>query len=80
MAFRDHHGYQEQDIETLAASVRGARAAALVTTEKDEQNLRGANFGDLPVYVAVIEYFIPNENEFLALIARRLAERKESAA
>jgi tetraacyldisaccharide 4'-kinase len=80
MAFRDHHGYQEQDIETLAASVRGARAVALVTTEKDEQNLRGANFGDLPVYVAVIEYFIPNESEFFALIARRLAERKESAA
>ena len=80
MAFRDHHSYGEQDIETLAASVRGARAEALVTTEKDEQNLRGADFGELPVYVAVIEFFIPNEDEFLALITRLLAGRKESAA
>jgi tetraacyldisaccharide 4'-kinase len=80
MAFRDHHRYQQQDIETLVASVRGARATALVTTEKDEQNLRVGDFDKLPVYVAVIEFFIPNENEFLALIKRRLAERKDATA
>jgi tetraacyldisaccharide 4'-kinase len=78
MAFRDHHRYEEQDIEALASSVRGARATALVTTEKDEQNLGGMNFGELPVYVAVIEFFIPNESEFFALVAHLLAERKGS--
>src|SRR5882672_8840405 len=76
MAFRDHHRYQEPDMEALAASVRGARATALVTTEKDEQNLGGMSFLGLSVYVAVIEFFIPNEGEFFALIGRLLAERK----
>lgn len=80
MAFLDHHRYLEEDIEALAASVRGARATALVTTEKDEQNLGGKSFGELPVYVAVIEFFIPNEGEFFAWVGRLLAERKRSAA
>ncbi|HWZ98807.1 MAG TPA: tetraacyldisaccharide 4'-kinase [Candidatus Dormibacteraeota bacterium] len=80
MAFRDHYHYQEQDIEALGASVRGARATALVTTEKDEQNLRGANFGELSVYVAVIEFQISDETEFGSLLARLLAERKGAAA
>ncbi|MBS1841724.1 MAG: tetraacyldisaccharide 4'-kinase [Acidobacteria bacterium] len=80
MAFRDHHRYEQQDIETLAGSVRGARATVFVTTEKDEQNLRGANFGNVPVYIAVIEFFIPNEGAFFTLIKRLLAERRGASA
>jgi len=80
MSFRDHHRYKEQDVEQILSAVRGARATALVTTEKDEQNLRGADFGELPVYVAVIETLLSSENEFQALLERLLHERQGAAA
>jgi tetraacyldisaccharide 4'-kinase len=76
MSFRDHHRYSEQDVQTLRASLRGARASAFVTTEKDEQNLLSVDFGDCPVYVAAIDFEISSASEFEKAIKRLLAERR----
>jgi tetraacyldisaccharide 4'-kinase len=80
MIFRDHHHYGQEDVWQLVAAARGARATALVTTEKDEQNLRGVEFGDLPVYVAVIETALSTESEFHTLLDRLLQERRGAFA
>jgi tetraacyldisaccharide 4'-kinase len=80
MIFRDHHHYGQEDVEQLVAAARGARATALITTEKDEQNLRGVEFKDLPVCVAVIETALSSESEFHALLDRLLHERRGAVA
>ena len=77
--FRDHHHYSQSDAHELEALARKAGATALVTTEKDEQNLRGVNFARLPVYVAVIDFALSSENEFRATLDRILAERRSRA-
>ena len=35
IAFRDHHRYTARDLDRLQSAAGGARAAALITTEKD---------------------------------------------
>jgi tetraacyldisaccharide 4'-kinase len=52
--FRDHHHYSQEDGARLEELAKMAGAAALITTEKDEQNLRRIHFANLPVYVVVI--------------------------
>ena len=79
MSFQDHHRYDEQDVSTLLASARGARATAFVTTEKDEQNLHTLDFGDVPVYVATIELEICSAADFDIALHRLLAERQRAA-
>jgi hypothetical protein len=54
-------------------------ARALVTTEKDEQNLSGGKFEDLPVYVAVIDLAIDKEEVFLQAIREKLDARNSVA-
>ena len=74
--FRDHHHYSQSDADELQALAKKAGVAALVTTEKDEQNLHGVNFTELPVYVAVIDFTVSSENEFRRTLERILAERR----
>jgi tetraacyldisaccharide 4'-kinase len=74
--FRDHHHYSQQDSANLEELAKKAGAAALITTEKDEQNLRDANFANLPVYVAVIEFSLSSETEFIPALDRMLADRR----
>ena len=74
--FEDHHRYDARDARELVAAARRVGASALVTTEKDEQNLSGKKFEDLPVYVAVIDLAIDNEEVFLAAIREKLDARK----
>jgi tetraacyldisaccharide 4'-kinase len=63
-AFPDHHRYTSSDVEALARTARAAGARAFVTTEKDVQNLGQAHFGEIPVFVAVIDLEISEEAEF----------------
>jgi tetraacyldisaccharide 4'-kinase len=76
--FLDHHRYGQSEIGDLEKAARRAGARALVTTEKDEQNLVGARFSEMPVFVAVIELSLPREEEFLALIDEKVAARRPS--
>jgi tetraacyldisaccharide 4'-kinase len=77
--FRDHHHYSQSDVNDLHALATKAGATALVTTEKDEQNLRGVSFGQIPVYVAVIDFVLSSESEFRPALDRILAERRSRA-
>jgi tetraacyldisaccharide 4'-kinase len=74
--FRDHHRYTQSDAAELELLAGKAGATALVTTEKDEQNLRAAKFGRFPVYVAVIDFVLSSESEFITTLQRILADRR----
>jgi tetraacyldisaccharide 4'-kinase len=78
--FRDHHRYSQYDATELETLAAGVGATALVTTEKDEQNLRGVKFEQLPVYVAVIDFVLSSENELKLALNRILAERRSRVA
>lgn len=73
--FADHHRYDSRDARELEAAAANVNAKALLTTEKDAQNLSGASFADMPVYVVVIDLEISKEEAFLALIREKLAAR-----
>jgi tetraacyldisaccharide 4'-kinase len=53
--FGDHHRYRQEEIDRLFEEAGRIGADALVTTEKDEINLRGLQIGGLPCYYLRIE-------------------------
>jgi tetraacyldisaccharide 4'-kinase len=73
--FRDHHKYSQADLDAIESAATALGAKALVTTEKDEQNLRGS-FHRLPLYIAVIDMALGSESEFNAALDRILRERR----
>lgn len=76
--FRDHHRYSQGDVRQLEQLAKADGATALVTTEKDEQNLRGVRFA-LPVYVAAIDFVFPGESELEAVLERLMSARSAAA-
>jgi tetraacyldisaccharide 4'-kinase len=70
--FRDHHRYKAADLSRLEKSAQSAGAIAFVTTEKDAQNLVGAGVPAIPVFVAVIDFVLSAESEFVAALERKL--------
>lgn len=79
-SFPDHHRYSANDVSQIEGAAASAGARALLTTEKDAQNLRGVQFASLPLYIAVIELDVANQDAFWAVIERRLGERKAMAS
>jgi tetraacyldisaccharide 4'-kinase len=77
--FRDHFRYRAHDIELLERAAAQANARALVTTEKDAQNLAGLRFPSIPVYVSVIDLELAPEADLLAVIERVLETRVGTA-
>ena len=77
--FADHHRYDARDALELEAAARNAGAKALITTEKDAQNLSGVHFPDFPVYIATIDFEISKEAALLELIHEKLQARKSVA-
>jgi len=73
-AFRDHHRYSQTEIVELARAAKSAGAIALVTTEKDAQNLNHAILSDLSIEVAVTSIEIANESEFLRDLRSKLTD------
>jgi tetraacyldisaccharide 4'-kinase len=78
-AFADHHRYSSADARRIEAGAEKTGARALVTTEKDAQNLKGVSFQKLPVYVAVIDMEIAPEAEFLGAIGQMLEAKRGQA-
>src|SRR6266702_68814 len=78
--FRDHHRYTKSDVRRLGEEAEQAGAKAFITTEKDEQNLNRTALFKHPVFVAVIDFVLSSESEFLAAIDRVLAARRGAAA
>ena len=73
--FPDHHQYDQRDAGELEQTARASSAQAFVTTEKDAQNLSGISFTEFPVYIAVIEMELPQQDTFFGFIRDRLAAR-----
>jgi tetraacyldisaccharide 4'-kinase len=78
--YRDHHSYSASDIRRLDDSAKRTGARALLTTEKDAQNLRDLRFSSLPVYYCQIEMRITDTSEFQAVLERTLRDRRGVAA
>ena len=76
-AFRDHHRYSEEDGGEIQKLANSAGAKALVTTEKDLQNLQGVNF-NLPAYCCATRMEIPDEVQFWKLILQALPAKAAS--
>ncbi|MGB7438674.1 MAG: tetraacyldisaccharide 4'-kinase [Candidatus Acidiferrum sp.] len=74
--FPDHHRYDQRDVAELESAARTRGAKALLTTEKDAQNLAGCAFSELPLYIAVIDLVISKEAAFLGLIREKLEARE----
>jgi tetraacyldisaccharide 4'-kinase len=74
--FRDHHQYSAPDVRQLEKAAQGAGAIAFVTTEKDAENLGEATRTTVPVFVAVIDFVLPAEAEFMATMERKLQARR----
>ena len=73
--FRDHHRYDQRDALELEQVARTHGARAFITTEKDAQNLSGVSFAEFPVFIAVIEMELPQQDAFFGFIRDRLAAR-----
>jgi tetraacyldisaccharide 4'-kinase len=77
--FADHHRYDARDVAELEAAARTTGAKALLTTEKDAENLSACSFREFPVYLAVIDLEISKEAALLNLIHERLEARASAA-
>ena len=77
-AFHDHHRYTAAEAQALAKAARAAGARAFITTEKDAQNLGEAQFGEMPVFVAVIDLEISQEVEFWEAIQAQIVANAPS--
>jgi tetraacyldisaccharide 4'-kinase len=77
-AFADHHPYSDGEILELLDEAREAGAKALVTTEKDAQNMADVDAVEMPIYVAVIEAEFPQEAALLNSIRQRLPGQQAS--
>jgi tetraacyldisaccharide 4'-kinase len=73
--FADHHRYDSRDATELTSAARAVDAKALLTTEKDAQNLVGIDFAGFPVCVAAIDLEISKEASLLGLIHEKLEAR-----
>ena len=72
MIFPDHHRYTEREILQIQRGAKQAGANALVTTEKDAQNLNGLRIAEIPVYVCVIDFVVTPEADFKSIVYRAL--------
>jgi tetraacyldisaccharide 4'-kinase len=71
-AFADHHHYSDGEIQELLDAAREAGARALITTEKDVQNMADVDPVEVPIYVAIIEMDFPEQDAFLDVIHQRV--------
>jgi len=78
--FPDHHRYSLQDVSSIQQAGKTNGANALVTTEKDAQNLSARSFGDLPVYVCAIELEVSPETDFRNILDQMIISRAGAAA
>lgn len=80
MAFPDHHRYSARDALRLQQAAKTEDARAFLTTEKDAQNLKGINLSEPPVYVAVIDFVISPEADFVNALAATASANRGAAA
>ena len=65
--FRDHHRYEQKDIEELESEAARGAAEGFITTVKDAVKLRDLNF-NRPCFVAESEIAFDDEKDFIEVI------------
>ena len=65
-------GTRQPICERLEKAAHKAGAIAFVTTEKDVENLDEDKRAAIPIYVAVIDFVLSAESEFIAALERKL--------
>jgi tetraacyldisaccharide 4'-kinase len=70
--FRDHHRYTADDLRRLEKTAQRAGAITFLTTEKDAENLGQGTSTTIPIFVAVIDFAMTAESEFIAVLERKL--------
>jgi len=78
--FSDHYRYTARDVSEIEQVAKQAGANALITTEKDAQNLNGLQFEETPVYISVIDFVVSPQADFRNILDRACAARSGSAA
>jgi tetraacyldisaccharide 4'-kinase len=78
--FSDHRRYTALDISEIKQVAKQAGANALVTTEKDAQNLHGLQFEETPVYVSVIDLVVSPQADFGNILDQACATKTRSVA
>jgi tetraacyldisaccharide 4'-kinase len=78
--YSDHHRYTARDISEIMQVAKQAGANALVTTEKDAQNLHGLQFEETPVYVSVIDFVVSPQADFGNILDQACAAKAGAAA
>ena len=73
--FPDHHHYDARDARELEEAAGRAGANALLTTEKDAQNLSDVRFTSAPVFIALIDLEIPKADALLSLVRAKISSR-----
>lgn len=81
--FRDHHRFQQSDMDALVQEARAAGAEGLICTEKDAFNLAGVSMDAMDVFSCVISLRVDREEEYWRAIMdtadRRAASGKKNA-
>jgi tetraacyldisaccharide 4'-kinase len=72
MIFADHHRYKEKEIQEIQQAAEATGAHALVTTEKDAQNLEGLSVVNTPLYVCIIDLALSPEADFKNILRQTL--------
>lgn len=73
--FRDHHAYTAHDVKALEEQAQQAGAKALLTTEKDLQNLKKLHFTRMPLYCCKIELKVRDGEALCSLIRKKISAR-----
>ncbi|MGH9562267.1 MAG: tetraacyldisaccharide 4'-kinase, partial [Terracidiphilus sp.] len=74
--FRDHHRYQQAEIDALVQEARAAGADALICTEKDAFNLSGVRADAIEVFYCVISLCVDRAEEFWRAVMTIAAQKK----
>jgi tetraacyldisaccharide 4'-kinase len=74
-AFRDHHAFEQRDIDQITRQAQHEGATALITTAKDAVKLHRLHFA-LPCYVLKIAIEVREEEELMAIMRTALKNHK----
>jgi tetraacyldisaccharide 4'-kinase len=76
VVYRDHHAYDQRDIERLLAMRRELGAGGFLTTEKDAVNLGALQTQLGPTAIAILKLTLERPADIVDAIQSRIAERK----
>jgi tetraacyldisaccharide 4'-kinase len=75
--FRDHHGYEENDIRDLMRLRASSEAGGFVTTEKDAINLGGYFSALQPLAIVPVRMELADAERAVDIILNTVAQRRE---